>query len=223
MRRKIETEADWLEADYPPRMIRFLSERVTDRKEHLLAAACFRRVWRLLVTQRSQQAVEAFEQYVDGTVTAEQLAEAKEEAWQSSSEIPNPEGNNLPEQQALAAIGLSADLIDLVMRVAEATAWEKLGPGGVGSGPEERAQSVLIRDIFSNPFRPVVFDPRWQSETVVALATGIYAERAFDRMPILADALEEAGCNHADILTHCRGDGPHVRGCWVVDLVLGKQ
>ena len=81
----------------------------------------------------------------------------------------------------------------------------------------------LLRDIFGNPFRPVVFDPRWQSETAVTLATGIYAERAFDRMPILADALEEAGCNNAAILTHCRGDGPHVRGCWVVDLILGKS
>jgi len=81
----------------------------------------------------------------------------------------------------------------------------------------------LLRDIFGNPFRSVTVDPRWQSEIVVALATGIYAERAFDRMPILADALEEAGCDHPDILTHCRGDGPHVRGCWVVDLVLGKS
>ena len=88
---------------------------------------------------------------------------------------------------------------------------------------ERIAQCDLIRDIFGNPFRPVTVDPRWQTETVVALATGIYAERAFDRMPILADALEDAGCDHADILTHCRGDGPHVRGCWVVDLVLGKE
>ena len=91
------------------------------------------------------------------------------------------------------------------------------------SKPARVQATRLIRDIFGNPFRPVTFDPRWQSETVVALATGIYAERAFDRMPILADALEDAGCDHADILAHCRGDGPHVRGCWVVDLVLGKS
>ncbi len=81
----------------------------------------------------------------------------------------------------------------------------------------------LMHDIYGNPFRPVALDSHWQSETVVALATGIYAERAFDRMPILADALEEAGCDHAVILTHCRGNGPHVRGCWVVDLILGKE
>ena len=80
----------------------------------------------------------------------------------------------------------------------------------------------LLRDIFGNPFRPVAFDPTGRSETAVALAAGIYAERAFDRPPILADALEEAGCDDPDVLAHCRGPGPHARGCWVVDLVLGK-
>jgi len=80
----------------------------------------------------------------------------------------------------------------------------------------------LIRCIWGNPFRPVVFDPNWRSETAVALATGIYAERAFDRLPILADALEEAGCDQPDMLDHCRGLGPHARGCWVVDAVIGK-
>lgn len=79
------------------------------------------------------------------------------------------------------------------------------------------------RDIFGNPFRPVAFSQKWRSDTAVSLATGIYADRAFDRLPILADALEEAGCDHPDILTHCRGPGPHVRGCWVVDAVLGKS
>jgi hypothetical protein len=59
--------------------------------------------------------------------------------------------------------------------------------------------------------------------TVLTVATGIFTDHAFDRLPILADALEDAGCTHADILGHCRGDGAHVRGCWVVDLVLGKE
>ncbi len=80
-----------------------------------------------------------------------------------------------------------------------------------------------FRCVSGNPFRSVVFDPHWRSETTVALAAGVYAERAFDRMPILADALEEAGCDDVDVLTHCRGPGPHVRGCWVVDRVLGKE
>jgi hypothetical protein len=79
-----------------------------------------------------------------------------------------------------------------------------------------------FRCVAGNPFRPVAFEPHWRTETVVALAAGIYAECAFDRMPILADALEEAGCDSADVLSHCRGPGPHVRGCWVVDRVLDK-
>jgi hypothetical protein len=80
----------------------------------------------------------------------------------------------------------------------------------------------LVRDVFGNPFRPVNTVPAWLTSTVVELARGIYEERAFDRLPILADALQDAGCDSTDILDHCRGPGPHVRGCWVVDLVLGK-
>ncbi|WP_246173516.1 hypothetical protein [Limnoglobus roseus] len=83
-------------------------------------------------------------------------------------------------------------------------------------------QVHIYRDIFGNPFRPVTFFPSWLTPTSVAIATGIYDDRAFDRLPILADALQDAGCEDADILGHCRGDGPHVRGCWVIDGVLGK-
>jgi hypothetical protein len=85
------------------------------------------------------------------------------------------------------------------------------------------ALTTLLRDIFGNPFRPVTGDPFSLTLTVRTLAEGIYADHGFDRLPILADALQDGGCVNADILTHCRGDGPHVRGCWVVDLVLGKE
>jgi len=78
-----------------------------------------------------------------------------------------------------------------------------------------------------NPFRPAPhIDPAWlagNGGTVPKLARAIYDERAFDRLPVLADALEDAGCTDADILTHCRSGGEHVRGCWVVDLLLGKD
>ena len=80
-----------------------------------------------------------------------------------------------------------------------------------------------FRDIAGNPFRRVVWQPEWNSETAVALARGIEAERAFDRMPILADALEEAGCDSQQVLQHCRNETVHVRGCWVVDSVLGRD
>jgi hypothetical protein len=83
-------------------------------------------------------------------------------------------------------------------------------------------QSHTLREIFGNPFRPVALDPAWQTATVVALTQAIYDEPAFDRLPILADALEDAGCTDADMLNHCRQPGAHVRGCWVVDLLLAK-
>ena len=87
-----------------------------------------------------------------------------------------------------------------------------------------RDSADLLRDIFGNPFRPAAQDPAWRTETVLALARGIYEERAFDRMPILADALQDAGCTSEDVLGHCRdAKQVHVRGCWVVDLVLGKE
>ncbi|MCU0705490.1 MAG: hypothetical protein MUF18_16070 [Fimbriiglobus sp.] len=88
---------------------------------------------------------------------------------------------------------------------------------------ERLLQCDLLRCIFGNPFRPVSFDPAWITETAVALAAGIYADRALDRLPILADALEDAGCDHPDVLSHCRGPGAHARGCWVVDGVLGRS
>ncbi|WP_246539627.1 hypothetical protein [Telmatocola sphagniphila] len=88
---------------------------------------------------------------------------------------------------------------------------------------EEWPGDWLVREIFGNPFHPVTFDPRWQTTTVTDLARSIYATRGFDQMPILADALEDAGCDNQEILTHCRGDGSHVKGCWVVDLILGKE
>ena len=87
---------------------------------------------------------------------------------------------------------------------------------------EQANQANLLRDILGNPFRPVAFESAWLTETVLGLARGIYEDRAFERLPILADALQEAGCENEDILTHCREPGEHVRGCWVVDLVLGK-
>jgi hypothetical protein len=93
----------------------------------------------------------------------------------------------------------------------------------IPTGAERPVQSDLIRCIFGNPFRPITLSPTWLTSTAVALAQAIYTDRAFDRLPILADALEDAGCDDADLLSHCRGEGPHVRGCFVVDLLLGKQ
>jgi hypothetical protein len=90
---------------------------------------------------------------------------------------------------------------------------------------EQKAQADLLRCVAGNPFRPVALDPAWLAGNDGAgrrLAESIYEERASDRLPILADALEDAGCTSPEVLAHCRGPGPHVCGCWVVDLLLGK-
>jgi hypothetical protein len=77
--------------------------------------------------------------------------------------------------------------------------------------------------LLGNPFRPVAFNPDWRTSDVTAMARGMYETRDFAAMPILADALQDAGCENAEVLEHCRGLGPHIRGCWVVDLILGKE
>jgi hypothetical protein len=88
---------------------------------------------------------------------------------------------------------------------------------------ESRAEQPLLHDIFGNPFRPVAMDPAWRTEAALALARQMYESRDFSPMPILADALQDVGCEDGAILSHCRVGGPHVRGCWVADLIIGKQ
>jgi hypothetical protein len=93
----------------------------------------------------------------------------------------------------------------------------------VSSHLPRREQVRIIRDVLQNPFRCITFSPQWRTDTAIALARQMYESREFGAMPILADALQDAGCDNEDILSHCRGEGPHVRGCWVVDLLLGKE
>ncbi|WP_232069866.1 hypothetical protein [Gemmata massiliana] len=98
-----------------------------------------------------------------------------------------------------------------------------LGEQEKAQAREQEIQCDLLRDIFGNPFRPVAFSASWRTDAVVSLARQMYESRDFGAMPILADALQDAGCDNDDILNHCRAPGEHVRGCWVVDLVLGKE
>jgi hypothetical protein len=106
--------------------------------------------------------------------------------------------------------------------------WERITRSVAGAdGVERKACYKLLRDLFCNPFRPLPpFDPNWlawNGGTIRKLAVSIYDNRRFEDMPVLADALEEAGCDNSEILSHCRGGGPHARGCWLLDLLLGKS
>ena len=110
-----------------------------------------------------------------------------------------------------------------VDKLAESVSWGASQAMGEASQEESLHQTVILRDIFGHPNRGVNLDLNWFTPAVTSLAEAIYADHAFDRLPILADALEDAGCTNRDILDHCRQPGEHVRGCWVVDLVLGKS
>jgi hypothetical protein len=207
-------------------MVDFLGKSATKRKTNLFEAACFRRIWHLLPVAECREAVEVLEQYAEGNASLQDLENAQKEAWDGIlrtdwDKMPGTEGEISAMKQATSAITWGS--LDMVMGVAEATAWVKVNTPEAISEPEERAQCDLVRDIFGNPFRPVTLDPAWLTPKVKTLAQAIYNNRAFERLPELADALAEAGCSNPDILSHCRGPGPHVRGCWVVDLVLGKE
>ena len=131
---------------------------------------------------------------------------------------------------------VSGEYVCAVYQAANAAAWEAI-PVYMLAGNEhawdralereEAAQCQVLREVVGNPLRPVAVDPSWLTPSVLGLALGIYQDGAFDRMPILGDALEEAGCADEAILGHCRTGGgdeePHVRGCWVVDMMLGKR
>jgi hypothetical protein len=225
------TATEWLTATNPEPLLAFLRGKASDRKLRLFAVACCRRIWHVMIDERSRVAVEMGERSADETVDLEkldQLSGAAEEAFEDSitdtDDAPiQCHSGVTPPQISAACAAASYASNSPVVRLEDAVVVVNATSEAVPDKREEnRRQSELLRDIFGNPIRSVVCDPAWRSEPVSALAAGIYADRAFDRLPILADALEEAGCDDADILNHCRMPGPHVKGCWVVDLVLGK-
>jgi hypothetical protein len=215
------TEAEWLAYRHPQPMLAFLDAKSSARKWRLFAVACGRRaaVWSLLNDPRSRRAVEVAEGYANGTVTADELravasaASAAARGIAAAQDGYDRDGLYTPPACAASAAALAAS--------ADTASAASLAHQAV---PEEQAaQATLVREVFGNPFRPVSLPPSIRTLTVVTLAQAIYDDRAFECLPVLADALEEAGCTDVDILAHCRGPGPHVRGCWVVDLVLGKS
>jgi hypothetical protein len=220
------TEQEWLECAEPRLMLVDLEGKASDRKLRLFACACCRSVWHLLKEGCLRLAVNLAEQFADSKASAEELAVASEAAWDTKYRLENVEGEDkeddalflAAEAAASASCGPSNDDVALVFRATDA-ARDAADAGGLS----RRDASKLLRDIFGNPFRPVTVDPTWLTPTVVSLAQAAYDERAFDRLPILAAALEDAGCDHADILNHCRQPGEHVRGCWVVDLLLERK
>ena len=147
--------------------------------------------------------------------------EAPSDQWYPPATVSEPTA----EDQRLAAHVVAVEGSRSAARAAARSAGEggNLLRFGRTYGTERRAQADLLRDVMGNPFRRVTVDPTWLTPGVVRLARAAYVDRAFDRMPILGDALEDAGCIDIAILAHCRDPVDHVRGCWVVDALLGKS
>ncbi len=205
------------------------------RKLRLFGCACCRHIWHLLVDERSRRAVEVSERFGDNQATEAERKEAALAALDARGANWDPKAN----PAAHAAIWASnnakslykiegllrwpAALAAMAQRRAEG---KEIPNWGQAQGPEFGWQVDYLRDIVFYPFRlPPRVDPAWVAANDGAarkLAEAIYQERAFDRLPILADALEEAGCTDAEILNHCRAEGVHLRGCWALDLLLQK-
>lgn len=208
------TEAEWDACTDPRLALVFLEPKTSDRKARLFACGLGRSLWPYLGDDRSRQVVNVAEKHADGFATNEELAAAREAALDAqkgaASRTASSVGDRWPWQGAR------------MMVVAIQQAHMDRASNDWSGNLICRSQS-LIHCIFDNPFHPVLIDPAWLTSTVTSLAQAIYTDRSFNRMPILADALEDAGCTSQDILDHCRQPGEHVRGCWVVDRLLGKE
>jgi hypothetical protein len=219
------------------------------RLRRLYACGCCRRAWHLMTDERERRVVETAERAADGRASRRELAEAEAlaedlrrereahfrdtqprhgspEMWEAAARV------NLAHAVAAVTSGwLSYTAGGPAMSVAAALSnWEaRHGQEAAGEVMHAamRRHAELLRDLFGNPFRPPpAAEPGWAmaNQAVVArMAQAIYDDHRFGELPALADALEEAGCADAAILAHCRGGGEHARGCWVVDLLLGKR
>jgi hypothetical protein len=190
-------EEQWFAAEDPrDKLLLLRSTLSSERKLIWFALACLRG-GNPPTDPSSLRLLFALEHYADGLLTRDQLDEAY-----------------IAEHVVDGVAFATFDVAE-----AELYVHHELETGGA---PASR-MCRLLDDVFGNPFHPVAFDPSWRTATAVGLAQSMYESRDFAAMPILADALEEAGCDSPDVLAHCRDpNGVHVRGCWVVDLVLGK-
>lgn len=204
------TEQEWqsttsYDGNSTLQMVHFVLHRLSSRRKRLFACGCFRR--HLHDESHALNGILASaERYADNDSTWNELASSRKRA---EAMVEDTMQGRLR--------GFGAGFIQQLRGVAHPDADEAVRHANLLYDPN------ILREVVGNPFCPVTVFPTWQTANVVSLAQTIYDERAFDRMPILGDALEDAGCDNTDMLNHCRQPGEHVRGCWVVDLLLGKE
>jgi hypothetical protein len=245
------TESEWLACADPTLMLEHLrTDRTTsERKLRLFAVASCQRI-RNWLGERSLAALDILQRYLNDETNAEELHIAvglAEADWIEEFGYHHPSNavanaltfGNVASLDAVA--GAAAQVAKAVR--AEATISKGIALQGwpppkvidpfveqacVKAGRDAMsaelvAQCHLIREIFHGPRRAVFFRSLWRTNSVLDLAAAMYDEQNFDMLPKLAAALRDNGCTDADVLDHCRSEGPHVRGCWVIDLLLGKH
>lgn len=211
-------EGEWLTTRDPFALLDFIIESASDRKLRLFACYLYKTYQREFQDERLRAAVEMALRAADDEAGEPERAAAFTAAREAVIEFEG--GDHLWEHSAFAIPAYTVGDREQLERTPSLVLEEF--DCNFYTNPRV-AVCLGLRDIFGNPFRPVTIDPAWLTSTVAALATSVYDERAFDRLPILADALQDAGCDDEHVLAHLRGPGPHARGCWVVDLVLGKS
>jgi hypothetical protein len=240
-------EAQWLASDNPRDLLAHIQSRAGDRKLRLFGCACCRRWWPFLIEDWARQAIEVSEQFADGLVDESARAVAELAAREVNRKVTDQDHLPPAERQEVqfppwwanegsrpmhwAAIwcvmlpSAATSVVSCERQALDALAAGARAPGNVLFSPPKDTCDV-IREVIGNPFRRVRIEPRWLTwggGTVVRMARAIYEERRFEDLPVLADALEEAGCTARAILSHCRTPAAHVRGCWVVDGLLSRS
>jgi hypothetical protein len=239
------TEQWWLTRADPNRMLKYLraNDRLSERKDILFGAACCHRILHLVGTW-GPSALDAVERFAEAPSDQLDVRMALYDVLFPATELlreTNTAAERLPkgaeeERDLLLAKHHAAMaficLPDVTLNPVTMRAWmaQAVQATRAGRRRESAAQAALLRDIAGNPFQPASLDPAWLTPAVLKLAQAAYGNRVLPSglldnagLAILADALEEAGCDNTYILSHLRGPGPHVRGCWAVDLVLGKK
>jgi hypothetical protein len=212
-------------------MLHYCEGLLSDRKKRLYLVGCCRNIWDRMKHKDSRWAVVVAERFADGEAPATEMLQANDAARRVSDPLWQWTYGNSGHRHLERVLKTASAMVGAVN--ASSAGWAlNAGPnitwaaGSEGSQPvlhEKERQAVLIRCILGNPYRPTTLQPVWLTSPVLALSRHIYNSRDFSLMPIFADALEEAGCSDVSILDHCRGPGPHTRGCWVLDLILTKE
>jgi hypothetical protein len=218
------TEAEWLTCGNPGRMLYILApSTATERKLRLLAVGCIARVERLAADPNLSTVLEAAERYADGAASRATFlsAAAAVSGWELTDSEPQARDRLGSERWAVQLWAAAFHNKDAYWGVTQHCTGA-IARRGLEDHALAQTHADLVRDLFGNPFRRALLPPIWKIQLAVAIAESVHEERNFGLMPVLADALEDAGCSDPIVLDHCRGPGPHARGCWMLDLLLRK-